>query len=170
MSKKRAKAAKAQKAAGPKATPQKVAPPPSLFASPKEVPTLLNPPPPLDAPLYVNAQAQPVPNPWEVLGLPPNTFDPDAVRSAWRRRLLEHPPEQDPEGALRLNEARDRLLDERRWVERELGTLYIPNPDTWGLPTALDPWQVNLMDARTRLLGQALLYALLEQDLAPAKR
>jgi hypothetical protein len=176
MSKKKAKATKAKASQSPQGKqgkqgkPAAPKPPPSLFISPKLVPTLLNPPPPLDPPLFVNGQNQVVPNPWEVLGLPANTFDPDAVRSAWRRSLLDHPPEQDPEGALRLNEARDRLLDEKRWAERELGTLHVPNPDTFGLPTHLDPWQAGLMDAQTRLLGQSLLYALLEQDLSPAKR
>lgn len=138
------------------------------FLSPEVVPFLLTPPEQSRClpPIFINEDPQIVPDPWAVLGLAPNTSDPTAIRNAWREHIIASPPEQDPEGAARLTAARDRLLDEARWAERLLGSLHVPDPDAWDLPARFDLWDAGLMDARTRLLGQALLYALLEQDLA----
>ena len=71
------------------------------FLSPEVVPFLLAPPELsrcLPA-IFINEDPQIVPDPWAVLGLPPNTSDATAIRNAWRESIIATPPEQDPEGA-----------------------------------------------------------------------
>ncbi len=126
-------------------------------------------PPRLDAPvtgtlpvLHLDPMGQVVPDPREVLGLPAGAVTEAQVRQAFRDRLLEHPPESDPAGAERLRDARDRLLSLDRVVERELLQVRLPDPAGLSVRTEASAERV---DAEARLVGQALLYALVEDAL-----
>lgn len=103
-----------------------------------------------------------VEDPWEVLGLDPGERDPERIRASWREAALAHAPERDPDGARRVREARDLLLDPKRFLERELGELHVPDPAAWELPVAAASSQ---LDPRARLAAQALLYILVEDEL-----
>lgn len=116
--------------------------------------------------ICVDEQGHLVEDPRVLLGLPAGPLTEAAVREAWRAKLLLHPPEQDPEGARRLREARDRLLTPERVVERLLGELYVPDPAAYGFAAgAPAPAADARLDALARLSGQALLYALVEDAL-----
>lgn len=119
----------------------------------------------LRPPVHFTADGERIDAPEQVLGLAAGNRDPAQVRAAWTKRLREHPPEQDPEGARRLREARDRLLDPKRLIERELGVLRVPDAQAWGLPTSPLAEDAGLLDAQARLLGQAALYVLVEDAL-----
>ncbi len=108
-------------------------------------------------PVFVDTRGRRVEDPLGVLGL---SGQPDeaAVRAAWRKQTLEKPPEQFPEAALAVREARERILDPERILERELGMLHVPRA-----PEGEE--REDLLDAMGRLMGQAVLYALLEEEL-----
>lgn len=135
----------------------------ALTAAPKP----FDPPRPatLGPPVYVTASGETIPDPHTTLGLTPGERDPEVIRRAWRQALIDHPPEQDPEGSRLVREARDRLLEPTRLIEREVGVLRAPDPAAWRLPTEPPPppkRQISLMD---RMTGQAVLYALVEDEL-----
>ena len=113
-------------------------------------------------PIHVTADRTVTADPFTVLGLPPGA-SPEAIQAAWRDAMLAYPPEQHPDKATALRQARDRLLDPERFIERELGVLHIPRPEAFGLsaPTTAP----EKLDALGRLLGQAALYALVEEAL-----
>jgi len=117
-------------------------------------------------PVYVANGGQVIEDPRTVLGLPTGPLDEQTVRAAWRQALVAHPPEQDPDGARRIHEARDRLVDPKEWLARQLGVLHVPDPEAWDL-SSTDPPEATTdrLDAKTRLLGEAVLYALLEAEL-----
>jgi hypothetical protein len=117
-------------------------------------------------PVYVDRSGAVVPDPWALLELPDGERDAEKIRAAFRRSLELHPPEAEPERARQTREARDRLLDPQRVIEREVGVLRAPDPAAWGLAAEL-PGQGQL-DAETRLAGQAVLYALVEEELRAA--
>lgn len=109
--------------------------------------------------VFLDATGKAVEDPWAELGVPRDA-DEAAITAAWKARIVERPPERDPEGARRLLEARERLLDPSRVIERELGSTHVPDPDAFGLPSA-EP-AVDMLSVRERLVGQLALYALLE--------
>ena len=115
--------------------------------------------------VHLDANLGVMPTPQDVLGLPSGASESD-VREAFRRLLQDHPPESDPEGAARLREARDQLMDPSRALHRVLGTLHVPDPEAWDLPDAraADPERDGLTP-EARLLGQVALYALVEDAL-----
>ncbi len=113
-------------------------------------------------PVFVSADRSVVADPLALLGLSSDPT-PEAVREAWREAMLSHPPEQHPEKAAALRKARDRLLDPERLIERELGVLHVPRPEAFGLPADVE--DDDHLDALGRLMGQAMLYALVEEEL-----
>jgi hypothetical protein len=127
--------------------------------------------PPIDPPepqrclpaVTLDATGKSVDDPYALLGVTRDADEP-AIMAAWRARIVECPPERDPEGARRLLEARQRLLDPARVIERELGALHVPDPDQFGLPA---PETGVMLSARDRLVGQLALYALLEATGSP---
>jgi hypothetical protein len=124
-------------------------------------------PPALDrasAPIYVAADGTVVPDSHVLLGLNHEVTDPERVREAFRVAILARPPERDPRGAEQLREARDRLTLPDRLLDRELGVLYVPEPEAWGLPSPL-PEQPGVLRPEARLLGQLALYCLVEEAL-----
>ncbi len=124
-------------------------------------------------PFHTDEKGRPQPDPWKVLGLEPalDTFDRRLVRETWRRMTIEHPPEADPQGALRLREARDRLIDPRQVVARELNVLHVPDPRALGLPSMdRHASSVDLMPSRDRLAALLFLYAMVEDSLLAEER
>jgi hypothetical protein len=115
-------------------------------------------------PVHVDDRGKVVDDPRTVLGLPPGPLDEAQVRAAWRQALIAHPPEQDPEGARVAREARDRLVDPAQAIPRELGVLHVPDAKAWGLESTEIPVAERL-DAESRLVGQAVLYAMFEDAL-----
>jgi hypothetical protein len=118
-------------------------------------------------PVHTDHQGRPQPDPWRELGLPPppaGPIDRKAVRAAWHRETLEHPPEAAPERARRLLEARDRLTDPARVVDRELNVLHLPDPEALSLPTLDDQAsdEPQLIPAKERLAGLLVLHAMVE--------
>lgn len=112
--------------------------------------------------ITIDATGKPVPDPYAELGVPRDADEP-TILAAWRARIVERPPERDPEGARRLLEARERLLNPTRVIERELGTLHVPDPAAFGLPGPTGPaGPADMLTTRERLVGQLALYALLE--------
>ena len=123
-------------------------------------------------PIHVDTGLHRVPDPYELLGLDPLASPTtDDVRRAWQRAIERHAPERAPEKARALTAARDRLLAPERFLERRLGVLHPPDPAAHGLP--VEPLAVQRSErlpARTRLLGQLVLYALLEDELSGHRR
>ncbi len=117
------------------------------------------------APVHIDRTGAVVPDPRAELGLPLDGVLGEAtVRAAYRARLIECPPEQDPERARRAREARDRLLDPEAALEDALGVLHVPDAAAWGLQASDSPTDQRL-PASARLLGQSVLYAMLEDAL-----
>jgi hypothetical protein len=116
-------------------------------------------------PVFVDKTGAVVPDPWQILGLAAGERDPEVIRRAWRDQLVAHPPEAEPERARQIREARDRLIEPERVLERELGVLRAPDPSAWGLATELPALDADKLDAEDRLAGQALLYTLVEDVL-----
>lgn len=113
-------------------------------------------------PIFVDRNRAIIPDPRSTLGLATNRTPTEAeVRDGWRKTLMDHPPEQDPEGARLAREARDRLLNPDYFLERELGVLHVPDPRQWPLPAPEPP----RLDATRRLTAETLLYALVEDAL-----
>lgn len=165
---KQAQAKKARKAAARRRRPTTPGDPEFDLPSAVHLPEArLTPPRPerLLPAVYVDAQGEVVPDPREVLSLPPGPVDAEAVRAAWLAATRARPPERDPEGARRVREARDRLIAPERWLERELGVLQVPNADAWGLAAAPPQTAGGRLDAEGRLAGMAVLYALVEDAL-----
>ena len=125
----------------------------------------LHPPTLHSSVVHVDGEGRAVPDPRAILGVDPDEHDAVVIRHAWRDTLLAHPPESDPHGAREAREARDRLLDPQRVLERELGTLHVPDPDAWGLPDLRPERTRPGVTPEARLLGQAVLYTLLEEAL-----
>lgn len=124
-------------------------------------------------PIHVDAQGHVVADPFALLCLDPTApLTEEDIREAWTREIQAHPPEQEPEHARALREARDRLLSPDRLFERSFGALLVPDPEKCSLPDAHavaktldavpDPQTLGLLTSRDRLLGQAVLYALVE--------
>jgi hypothetical protein len=138
--------------AAPGATPHLPAPTLDLPAKDK-----------LGPPIYVGAGGELLEDPRAVLEMAEGDDD---VRGAWRRALLAHPPEREPERARQIREARDRLIAPERYAERELGVLRVPDPDAWGLPAAeATPAIEARLPPAARLLAQTALYALIDETL-----
>jgi len=53
------------------------------------------------------------PDPRQILGIRPEASDQE-IRSAYLRRIKEHPPDRDPEQFERIRDAYDQLRDPRR--------------------------------------------------------
>jgi hypothetical protein len=122
-------------------------------------------------PLFIDARGHVVTDPFVQLGLDPaQGRDEETVRAAWAEQIKAHPPEQDPEGARRVRDARERLTNPASVFERTLGILHVPASRAWSLPDAAavdadlaaSPLTEAWLDAKTRLMGQAVLYALVE--------
>lgn len=136
-----------------------------LREAPVRLPSIDPPAPERSAPpIHLDAAGRVVDDPYAVLGVDRGA-DEEAILAAWRRKILEHPPERDPEGARRLQEARARLLDPSKVIERELGAIHIPDPAAYGLESSRARADEKL-PALTRAVGQLALYALLEELLA----
>jgi hypothetical protein len=136
-------------------------------ARPREAKAVLSPAPERCLPpVFIDASRRVVEDPLDTLGLEGEPT-PEAARAAWRERILERPPEQHPEEAEALREARDRLIDPERRLERALGVLHIPDPAAFGLSGEAAAGEARL-PAMNRLMGQAVLYALVEEELAGA--
>ena len=122
-------------------------------------------------PIHVEHGLRRVPDPYLELGLEPDgAHTTEDVQAAWRRAIERHPPEREPEIARALTTARDRLLAPDKVIERRLGVLYPPDPEAYGLPTEAGPrTSSDRLSSRTRLLGQLVLYALLEEELSGEK-
>jgi hypothetical protein len=119
--------------------------------------------------LYVNAQGARVSDPWARLGVAAGASA-DELKAAWAEQTRRFPPEQHPEEALALREARDRLTLPERLYERAFGALRVPDAQAWSLPTppveAAQAAAPTRLDARSRLIGQSILYVLVEQALS----
>lgn len=140
--------------------PKRRGPAPAAHESVPRLPSLDPPEPRRCLPaITIDATGKAVEDPYTVLGVP-HDADAPTILAAWRAGVVERPPERDPEGARRLLEARERLLDPARVIERELGTLHVPDPAAFGLPTPAGPPEV--LAPRERLVGQLALYVLLE--------
>ncbi len=113
-------------------------------------------------PIHLNRQAEVISDPRALLDL--SSDAPASVRAAYRSRLLECPPEADPERARLLREARDRLLSADRVIERLLGEVRVPDPAAWKL-TRDESEPAEGVESHARLVAQALLYALLEDEM-----
>ena len=162
---KRAQAKKARKAEARRRRHSAPAGPgPERTRAPHLPDARLAPPRPerLAAPVYVDAKGEVVPDPWALLGLSPGAIDEATVRTAWLAATRASPPERDPDGARRAREARDRLVDPERWLERELGVLRAPDADAWGLADTPPGAAGGRLDAEGRLAAAAVLYALVE--------
>jgi len=122
-------------------------------------PTLWPEPEGLTDPIFLAADGRVVPDPHAVLGLEPGTLDVDAIQTAFREAIVAHPPEREPERAREIREARDRLVDPERFLERELLVVRPLEPRTAGGA------EESRLDAEARLVGQAVLYALVEDAL-----
>lgn len=144
-------------------------PKPSQQPSIQDLPSLLPPSPERCAPpVYVNADGEVIPDPWALLGIAPGVNQ-DAIRDAWANQTRLLNAESDPERARQLREARDRLSLPDRLLERMFGVLSPPSPTAWDLPTPAPVEQnpsPSMLDARTRLLAQSILYTLVEQVLS----
>jgi hypothetical protein len=119
--------------------------------------------------VHLDPSLRRIPDPLALLGLDPRApHTADEIRSAWRAQIERHPPEREPERARELTAARDRLLAPERVLERRLGTLHAPDPRAYGLPVGpTEPTKSSTKaTSRARLLGQLVLYALLEEELA----
>lgn len=112
-------------------------------------------------PVFLDSSGGVIQDPRARLGLAPGPCTESDIRGAWRRTLLACPPEQDPEGARLAREARDRLIDPERFLERELGVLHVPSPTAAEAPTSA------FLDRGARLAGMAVLYTLVEEELWP---
>src|SRR5690606_26375107 len=114
--------------------------------------------------IFVDARGAATPDPWSLLGLSPQAqIDEDTVRAAWVRQLEAHPPEQDPEGARLLREARDRLLSVDHLYERKFGLLTLPEVEPLDLPAPRQTDEdASRLPARARILGQLVVYAIVE--------
>lgn len=134
------------------------------IAAPQAPVRAIDPPLPerLRPPVYVDAQGHPIPDPFETLGIPRGTTDESTIRAAFREETIAHPPEQEPERARQIREARDRLIEAPRFLEREALELRVPDPDAWQLGETPKP----RVDTWARLMGQAALYALVEDALS----
>lgn len=149
---------------------------PAADWEPREEAMLLDPPglERCGPPICIDATGCRVPDPYAVLGLEASrgeSLSEEEIRAAYRQRLLDHPPEQNPEVARRLVAARDRMLDPERVIEREIGVLHPPDPEAWGLlaPAKSDVRASRRLDALGRLMGQLVLYTLVEDEvLRPA--
>jgi hypothetical protein len=119
----------------------------------------------LQDPVHFDRTGQTIESPRALLGLDAGERDPERIRAAWLEKLRLNPPEQDPEGARRLRDARDLLLDPQRWIERELGVVAVPDARAWGLPEPSERPVDDRLDCEGRLLGQLVMYALLEDTL-----
>lgn len=125
-----------------------------------------------ESPVHLDAAGHAVPDPYAILDLAatPSSGVPaaDQVQDAYLRKLREYPPELEPERNLEIRGARERLSDPARVVERELGVLHAPSAAAWGLPERgiEDPRAPRLLGARERLLGQLVVYALVENLLS----
>jgi curved DNA-binding protein CbpA len=102
----------------------------------------------------------PIDDPFRTLGLAPGA-SPDDLRDAYRRGVLAHPPERDPDGFRRVSEAYRRLSHDSKVEERHLGVLEIGSPSDYGL------LQRECSDSSPRpaaetILGELLLYAVAE--------
>ncbi len=123
-------------------------------------------------PVHVDPALRRIPDPHALLGLDPHApHTADEIRSTWRTKIELHPPEREPDLARDLTAARDRLLAPERILERRLGTLHAPDPRAYGLPIELaTPTKSSpKVPSRARLLGQLVLYALLEDELTDRK-
>lgn len=121
--------------------------------------------------VYMNAQGIRVPDPHAALGLDPDAApSAEEVRNAFRHCLSAISPEQDPQRARELIEARDFLLDPGQELDRMLGDLRVPDPKHF-LPKYVPRAQsasskpVVGMSSRTRLVALMALYAILEQEI-----
>jgi hypothetical protein len=115
-------------------------------------------------PVHVNEQGRAVPDPYDVLHLTDRPSSREALHNAYRDAILAHPPEHEPKAAQLILEARDRLSKDDQFDARHLGVLHVPDPAAWGLPvpsTAED----SPLTPTARLLGQAVLYTLVEEAL-----
>ena len=118
--------------------------------------------------VHVTAAREIIPDPRETLGLPTDRVpSPEQVQAAWKAAILENPPEHSPDLARDLRAARERLIAPERFIERELGALSVPRPEAFGLlaPSAAAAAPAPKMDALGRLMGQMLLYTLVEEEL-----
>jgi len=113
-------------------------------------------------PVFLDGHGHLLGDPWTALGLSPGTSDEEGIRAAYRERLLESPPEQDPDRARLIREARDHLLDPDRGLERLAGTLALPDPAAWGLEGGATESVGQLLPARQRLAAQAVLHVIAE--------
>lgn len=117
-------------------------------------------------PVCVDDDGRAVADPYAVLLLPPGPLPHEQVLDAARQRLIDCPPERSPREAQRVLEARSRLLDPQQLEARHLGVLHVPDPEAWGCAR---PGGTSDDDAPltplARLLGQALLYTLVEEAL-----
>jgi curved DNA-binding protein CbpA len=59
-------------------------------------------------------------DPYQILGLDPDSADDAGVQAAYVAKLREHPPERDPEGFQRLRGAYEQLRTRRRRLEYAL--------------------------------------------------
>lgn len=114
-------------------------------------------------PVFIDARGA-VPDPWATLDLPTGTLDPEGVRAAFLTAVQARPPEADPRGAQRLREARDRLIEPERLLDRELGVLHLPDPAAHALPPPVAN-AAGPLPPEARLIGQLALYTLVEEAL-----
>ena len=130
---------------------------------PRDLP--LSPPVPSSClpPVHVDKTGVAVPDPYAVLELEPGAT-PGNIREAFRDQLLAHPPEQSPKQARRIREARDRLIDDAQFAARRLGVLHVPDIAALGLPRPGRESE-HPLTPEARLLGQAVLYTLVEEAL-----
>ena len=125
------------------------------------IPTLEPDPTNTHPPVFVWPDGRRGPGPHAVLGLPEDATQAQ-VDAAFRAAMLAHPPEQEPDLARRIREAREVLRAPEHVLRRYAGRLRIPDADAWGLaPPEAEPERLSDQD---RLLGLAALYALAEHE------
>jgi len=69
-------------------------------------------------------------SPYQLLGIPDDCEDDDAIRNAWLDAVRRFPPEQHPEAFARIREAYERIRDrESRYRLRTFGDPRLRNLD-----------------------------------------
>ncbi len=126
------------------------------------------------APVWLDRSGARVEAAHETLGLSASP-SPEAVQAAFRASLAETSPEDDPERARRLMQARNVLTEPSEVLTRALGDLRVPNAahfvpnhvprtvnstEPAAAPTERPEWS-----SRSRLIVLLTLYALLENEL-----
>lgn len=112
--------------------------------------------------LQLDRDGQAIYHPAELLGVDSNSCTTEDVQKAYAEKLMGNP---SPEVARQLRQARDLLTTAEGRLELLRGEIYIPSAPAWELSETDATADLGPGSAMTRLLGQALLYAMVEDQL-----